>query len=311
MTITVLIPTYRRPIDLCRCLDALKQQATPAQEIIVIARNNDLETSDFLRTYQRDLLPLRVVMTTTPGQVAALNAGLSNARCEIVAITDDDAAPRPDWLQRIVALFQSDPQVGAVGGRDWVHHGDWMEPDTRRVVGIVRWFGKVIGNHHLGVGPPREVELLKGANMSFRRTAIGNSRFDERLRGEGAEYSNDMAFSLSVTKSGWKVIYDPEVAVDHYEAPRFDLDQRGRFNALALRHIVHNETMILLEYLSAVRRGAYLVWTLLVGTWVAPGVLQALRLCFRKNSHAAMRWKATVLGRFDGMVTYCRNPKRN
>jgi hypothetical protein len=45
----------------------------------------------------------------------------------------------------------------------------------------------LIGNHHLGVGEPREVDVLKGVNMSYRRTAIADIHFDERMRGTGAQ----------------------------------------------------------------------------------------------------------------------------
>jgi len=95
----------------------------------------------------------------------------------------------------------------------------------------VHWFGRVIGNHHLGVGEPRET-CCKGVNMNYRRAAIANLRFDQRLWGPGAQAHNDMAFSLAVRR-GWKLIYDPRVAVDHYPAQRFDEDQRNKFNQIA------------------------------------------------------------------------------
>jgi len=58
-------------------------------------------------------------------------------------------------------LTLSDSCVGGVGGRDWVYHGTQLEDGARKVIGRVHWFGRVIGNHHLGVGEPREVDVLK------------------------------------------------------------------------------------------------------------------------------------------------------
>jgi len=43
---------------------------------------------------------------------------------------------------------------------DWVYHGTQLEDGARKVIG--RCIGRVIGNHHLGVGEPREVDVLKG-----------------------------------------------------------------------------------------------------------------------------------------------------
>jgi cellulose synthase/poly-beta-1,6-N-acetylglucosamine synthase-like glycosyltransferase len=116
-----------------------------------------------------------------------MNAGLDAACGDIIAFTDDDAAPHTDWLERIEAHFLSDTNIGGVGGRDWVYHGTQLEEGEREVVGQVQWFGRVIGEHHLGVGEAREVDVLKGVNMSFRRSAIGNAlrSADARYRSPG------------------------------------------------------------------------------------------------------------------------------
>ena len=96
MTITVLIPTYRRPLDLVRCLEALKKQTRKADQVLVVVRDTDTETWRFLETYNRDSLPLRIVTVKVTGVVAAMNEGLDVATGEILVTTDDDAAPHPD-----------------------------------------------------------------------------------------------------------------------------------------------------------------------------------------------------------------------
>ena len=273
MTITIVVPTYCRPNDLIRCLDALKTQTRPADEVLVVVRDTDFETETLLKTLIPGPFPLRSVTVSIPGQVAALNAGLAAAQGDIIAITDDDAIPSVDWLERIETNFLSDEHVGGVGGRDWVYHGQQLEDGKQEVVGRVQWFGRVTGNHHLGVGVPREVDILKGVNMSYRRSAIKGRRFDERLRGIGAQVHNDMAFSLALRRAGWKLIYDPKVAVNHYPAQRFDEDQRNQFNDLAFFNAVHNETLVLLENLPLIRRTVFIFWAILVGTREAPSLL--------------------------------------
>lgn len=198
MTITALIPTYRRPQDLARCLEALKQQTRLPDEVLVVLRDTDAETWTFLKTFNSELLPLHTVTVKVPGVVAAMNAGLDRAQGDIITITDDDAAPHRDWLARIETHFLADDFVGGVGGRDWVYHGMQLEEGARKVVGRVQWFGRVIGNHHLGVGEPREVDVLKGVNSSYRHSAIANLRFDRRLRGTGAQIHNEIPFCLAL-----------------------------------------------------------------------------------------------------------------
>jgi cellulose synthase/poly-beta-1,6-N-acetylglucosamine synthase-like glycosyltransferase len=303
-TITVLIPTYRRVQDLKRCLNALKQQSRPVDEVVIIVRDTDSETWTFLETFHAALLNLHTVRVTVPGVVAALNLGLESAQGEIIAITDDDAEPHIDWLERLEAHFFLDDKVGGVGGRDWVYHGTQLEVATQQRVGQVQWFGRMIGNHHIGIGEAREVDLLKGANMSYRRSAIAGLRCDTRLKGTGAQVHFEVALSLSVRQRGWKLIYDPAVAVNHYPAQRFDEDGRVCFSTIAATNLAHNETIVLLDYFSPLRRVIYLLWATAIGTRSTPGLVQLLRFLPRERSLAVHKFLASIQGRWLGWQTW-------
>ncbi len=139
-----------------------KKPEPPPDEVLVVARDTDSETKALLQSLDLSSLVLSTVTVKLPGQLAAMNAALSVARGDIIAITDDDAAPHPDCLARIEAHFQADSKLGGVGGRDWLYHGERLEGGARKTVGKVQWFGRVVGNHHLGIGGPKEVDVLKG-----------------------------------------------------------------------------------------------------------------------------------------------------
>lgn len=301
---TVLIPTYRRPQDLSRCLKALQAQIKPVDQAIAVVRDIDTATWQFLSEFDPHNLPLQIVTVTQPGVVAALNAGLAAVEGDIVSITDDDAAPHPDWLEKINAHFAADTCIGGVGGRDWIYQGDKMESGSCSEVGRLQWFGRVIGNHHLGVGEPRKVEILKGVNMSFRTQAIGNLRFDQRMRGTGAQVNFEMAFTFTLQRAGWQMIYDPSVAVDHFPAQRFDEDQRENFNEIALINLVHNETLVLLEHLPPLRRIVFLFWAVLVGTRDSLGLVQWLRLFPSQGRLVSKKMQASLRGRWQGWQTW-------
>jgi glycosyltransferase involved in cell wall biosynthesis len=306
MKLSVLVPTYRRSKDLARCLEALKRQTNPVDELLVVVRDTDEETHEFLNSFEVDNLPLKVVDVVEPGQVAALNAGLAVAVGEIIAITDDDAAPHPDWLEQIEGHFLADDRLGGVGGRDWLYYPGWQEPekapgDRFLAVGKLQWFGRPIGNHHLGSGQPQEVDILKGANMSYRKTAIADLWFNEKLKGTGAQVCNDMGFSLSVKSRGWKLLYDPAIAIDHFPAQRFDEDQRSVFNPIAQQNMAYNETLVLLGYLPSFRKVIYLTWALMVGTRGVPGIVQMLRFLPAQKQLSIQRGLASFQGRMAGI----------
>ncbi|MCY7381196.1 MAG: glycosyltransferase [Microcoleus sp. CAN_BIN18] len=304
LTLSVVIPSYCRPKDLARCLDALKKQKRPADEVLVVVRDTDTETWTFVQTFNPEFLPLRTATVSVSGVVAAMNVGMDAACGDVITFTDDDAAPHTDWLERIEAHFLSDSNIGGVGGRDWVYHGTQLEEGEREVVGQVQWFGRVIGEHHLGVGEAREVDVLKGVNMSFRRSAIAQMHFDPRMRGTGAQVHFELAFSLALKRAGWKLIYDPKVAVDHFPGQRFDEDQRNRFNDIALFNAVHNETLVLLENLPSTRRAAFVFWATFVGTRDAPGFLQWLRFLPKEGTLAGQKLIASLRGRWQAWETW-------
>lgn len=305
VTISVIVPSWRRPADLARCLRALAEQSMPPFEVIVGARAGDAETTRVVTDAAAgSAFPVFVATTDEPGVIAAMSAALERARGDIVALTDDDAEPRTDWLERLAATF-ADPLVGAAGGRDWQPH----ERSDRRDVGRVQWFGRVIGNHHLGAGPARNVDVLKGANLAIRTSLTRALRFDHRLRGAGAQMFWELALCLPLRRAGWTLVYDPAIAVDHHIAPRHDADQRhrGLFAAGPQTDAVHNETLVLLEHLGGAARLAFMAWALLVGTRIEPGLLQALRLAVRWEGDVLAKVRATRAGRIAGWRTWTRD----
>src|SRR4051812_45892156 len=95
---SVIVPTYRRPDDLRRCLAGLVRQRLPPAETVVVRRAGDRATEALVS----ELLEEAVVdvVVSEPGVLAAMTAGAAAARGDIVAFIDDDAVPRPDWLER-------------------------------------------------------------------------------------------------------------------------------------------------------------------------------------------------------------------
>ena len=280
-TIGVMIATYRRPAEIVRCLTALEQQILRPDDVIVVAREDDLETKTALDSLSLSTLAYRLVTITEQGVVAARNAGVEACSTDILAIIDDDTEPYPDWLSRIMEAFKGDPALGGLGGRDRCFNGEAFDDRKEAVVGKIQWFGRVIGNHHLGFGEVRDVDVLKGANMSFRAQAIANVRFDNRLKGEGTQPNDDKAFSIAVKSNGWHLKYDPMILVNHY--PGFRADARQYVGVNRVKNIAHfhsfayNEVLSIWDSLSPARCVAFLFWSTFIGTGTFPGLIQAIR----------------------------------
>jgi len=265
--VTVVVPSWRRPVALGRCLSGLSVQTRPADEIVVVRRDDDLPTSQAIAR-----APLEVIesIVTRPGVAAALVTGTLRASGDIIAFTDDDAVPRSTWVDQLLAHF-ADASVGAVGGRDHIHDDDAALKRLTEDVGRLSSWGRFIGNHSLGTGPPRRVSVLKGVNMAFRREALA---LPLDYQGPGTQPDWEVAACLWAGARGWGVVYDPAIVVDHYPGSRVEGDLRERRDAEAVRAAAYNLVAgILLSRPELLWRRA--LFGLVLGQSEVPGLLRA------------------------------------
>ncbi|MGA2928034.1 MAG: glycosyltransferase [Solirubrobacteraceae bacterium] len=302
---TVVVATYHRVNRLAACMTGLRSQSRPPDEVLVVVHSSDEAGAELVRRLARDWPVLRCLPVEQPGTVAAYARGLAAARGAVVAYVDDDAVPRVDWLERIVATFESDERIAAVGGRDLVFENGHVayEPGSRgarvsgSLVGRLRWFGRMLGNHHIGVGAPRDVDVIKGANMSFRRAAVAAIGFDERLRGHGAQVHSELSICLPLRRRGLRVVYDPQIEVAHYPAPRLYGDQRDTLDRKAVFAWAHNESLQILDHLGAARRLVFSAWALAIGSSEAPGLAVLVRDLVERRPRTWTRFAAAQRGR--------------
>lgn len=296
--ISVIVATYGRPAEFERCLRSLATQHRLPNEVIAVLRAGDDASAAVIPQFT-STIPIAIHTITVAGMVQAHNLGLQSAHADIISFIDDDAEAHPDWLARIESHFTADPTVGGVGGRDIIFEDGVPLSATTTRVGIIQWFGRVIGAHHLGLGPARRVHTLKGVNMSWRATAIAGHLFDAQMRGNGAQVNAEMAFSLAVHSRGWHLLYDPAVLVNHYPAKRAAHDHRSHRSPQALADDAHNFYLALRRHLHpGPRKLAALLYARWIGTRFTPGILRGLLSRLRRDtfglelrSIAAQAWQ--------------------
>jgi len=297
---TVLVPSYRRPDTLRRCLDAVLAGSRVPDQIVVVLRDTDTDSHEALDAWlavTRHADRIDQVTVAEPGQAAATNAGLGAARGDIVCFIDDDTVPAEDWLERLLTHY-GDPEVIGVGGRDIVHHGDDISARPQPVVGRITWYGRIIGNHHQpGFDEPAEVDHLKGANMSFRREVV--SGFDTSIVGA---HLTDTDASLSAGRHG-RLIYDPRASVHHYPAPRTGGYARQSEREEEMRADAHDCAYVMLKHLPPLRRAGFWLFALTIGQHWRYGLLRMLVMLPVERSLALRRWRAAMRGLLEARET--------
>lgn len=300
MKLSVIVPSYRRPDHLRRCLTAILGGTRLPDELLVVVRESDAESralvDQMAQAEGRDIV--RPVLVGEPGQIAAMNRGVEESAGDIICFTDDDTEPATDWLERLEAGYR-DPSVVAVGGRDRVAGSPDTEPAER--VGLLTWYGRLIGEHHRGCDGLRRVDHLKGANMSFRRAAL--PPFDSVLY-RAAAVLNDTDACLGARRHGI-LLYDPEAVVDHYPADRRDGVGRNVDDPEVVCADSHNLVYCLLKHLPWWARPAFLVYTFAIGQGACLGLAKGLQAGLRRPGAVRQFW-ASSRGKLDGVRTYLR-----
>jgi glycosyltransferase involved in cell wall biosynthesis len=100
--VSVIIPVYNDQLRLDVCLAALSAQTYPKDLYEVIAVDNASKPPIIIRPEFSNFVCLEV--GHTPGAYAARNKGISVAKGEILAFTDSDCIPDPDWIEKAVKL---------------------------------------------------------------------------------------------------------------------------------------------------------------------------------------------------------------
>lgn len=114
---TVVIPSRDRPAQLERCLEALTGLATPRErfEVVVVDDGSRVSYEESVARRQGQI-NIRLLRREGGGPGLARNAGAAEARGRFLALTDDDCAPAPDWLERLGETLRRQPEALA-GGR--------------------------------------------------------------------------------------------------------------------------------------------------------------------------------------------------
>jgi glycosyltransferase involved in cell wall biosynthesis len=117
--ISVVIPTYKRPKLLTKCLSALAEQRLPREEfeVIVVSDGPDPDNRTFVSDWSaKNKLQLRYLETAEKrGPAAARNLGWQAATAALIAFTDDDCVPSAEWLNALLNEYTGQDYLAMSG----------------------------------------------------------------------------------------------------------------------------------------------------------------------------------------------------
>ncbi|MGH7136032.1 MAG: glycosyltransferase [Pirellulales bacterium] len=205
------MPIYNRRKELEAVLTALTRQRRIGARVEVLICD-DGSREDLNKVFREQQPPawMEVVHLRLKhaGASAARNAGFARATGTIVALTDSDCVPSPEWLDEIVTPFD-DPTIGIVGG-----HVDHRAADTLSGRCVNYLMSSVMGG---GARDPRCMLGMeyypRAGNMAVLRSlAIAAGGFPP------VAYGEDVEFSHRVIALGFRQAFAPSAVVLHNES---------------------------------------------------------------------------------------------
>jgi len=219
MNISVILCTYNRAASLAKALESVTLSELPNSvtwEVLVVDNNSRDQTHQVVEEFcLRYPGRFRYLFESRQGKSHALNAGIREARGDILAFVDDDVTVEPTWLRTLTSPLQKS---------EWAGSGGRIQLD--RALSPPRWLA-LDGPYSLGGvlvlfdrgDNPRELDWAPyGTNMAFRKAMFeryGGFRTDlgpnpgTEIRGE------DVEFGRRLMSAGERLRYEPRAIVYH------------------------------------------------------------------------------------------------
>jgi succinoglycan biosynthesis protein ExoM len=252
--LSVVIPTFRRPTALRRCMSScLTQTGLDGldHELVIVDNCPQQSARDVVASIARaESQRIIYVHESRPGVAHARNCGVATARAPLIAFIDDDEVAEPNWLAQLLAAqakFDADivfgPVLAVIEGdsradRDFVQ--DFYSIDCQRPS------GPIVGLKHSG-------NVLLRKERCFR----GGRAFNSQLGFFGGE---DALFFLQLARTGACAVWCRE-AVTHETVP----PSRTTYAYILKRSIIRGQCTSLIYSMLCPPEWRSVAWFMMAG----------------------------------------------
>jgi cellulose synthase/poly-beta-1,6-N-acetylglucosamine synthase-like glycosyltransferase len=227
--VSVIVPIYNGEQDLPSLIECLQRQTYPREfvEYLLVDNNSSDRTAELLQAAATALNPqgLQIIPLSEKqiqSSYAARNRGIKIARHALLAFTDADCRPAPQWLEELVKPFD-DPQIGLIAGEIAALTGStWLEKYAERHNFMSPQF--LLDHPFCPYG--------QTANLAIRKDALAKVGLFRPYLTTGGDA--DICWRIQ-QKTDWKLTYAPKAVIYHRHRSnlrdfRSQLQRYGRSN---------------------------------------------------------------------------------
>jgi len=210
---SVIIPSYYRTHDLSQLFECLLNQRTKPNEVLVVDDTPTADSSiknlceEFSARFNQGDIILQYIRKQRERSVAiSRNLGAKMAHGDTLIFIDSDIRPSPDYIEKVLQIFNKYPSALGVGG--------WFPPSHKTMKGFRYYFNQILRRlfslthdsrnscrnfeYPIELSNTIHCQYLLGGSMSFRKRVFDEFQFDESLKAHA--FGEDFLFSNSVSK---------------------------------------------------------------------------------------------------------------
>ncbi|WP_013322246.1 glycosyltransferase [Gloeothece verrucosa] len=213
--VSIIIPVYNQFLYTFNCLNSISKTLDKSFsfEVIVV---DDCSTDETEKGLEQITGIRRLKNSNNMGFIRSCNAGSSAAKGKFLYFLNNDTQILSGCLESLLDLIQNNPKVGAVGSK-------LIYPDGRlQEAGGIIWqdasgwnYGRLQNPDEPEYNYVREVDYCSGASLLVRADIFRQlGGFSETFL---PAYYEDTDLCFALRKLGYKVLYQPQSKLIHYE----------------------------------------------------------------------------------------------
>jgi lipopolysaccharide/colanic/teichoic acid biosynthesis glycosyltransferase/GT2 family glycosyltransferase len=206
MYISIIVPAYNAESTLSDCLFALTKQTIPLSdyEIIVVDDGSTDRTPEIAQQF-----PITYIREENQGPAMARNLGAQNAQGEIILFTDSDCIPEPDWIEKMLVPFKTEPDVVGV-------KGVYL---TQQKQLAARFAQAEFEERYERLKKYQYIDFVDSYSAGFKRDVfLSVGGFDPQF---AVANNEDVELSYKLAQQNYKMVFQPEAKVSHLHADTF------------------------------------------------------------------------------------------
>ncbi|MFB2980557.1 glycosyltransferase [Microseira sp. BLCC-F43] len=201
--VSVIIPVYNDAERLKVCLAALENQTYPKDLYEVIVADNASDEAQDIKGVVAQFGCAIATYESLPGSYAARNQGISLAKGDVIAFTDSDCIPAPNWIENGVKNLLQVPNCGLVAGKMEIFCKNPEKPTPVELYESITAF------------PQQQLLETKrggatGNLFTFKNVIDRVGVFNANLKSNG-----DLEWGQRVYSAGYQQVYADDTCVAH------------------------------------------------------------------------------------------------